>query len=280
MRLDAAIRLRYKADMTQSLLPVELHARIDELMTAFAAFNAIRTVADDIDTEFERFDIAGATVMTDAARPDNDDYNRVLGLDSGALGRLDSVFAPLLHVKAKLRVDLAERDTSPAVCDALLERGLRPRESISYLVRRPAPIKLRPRGVSVNRLGHRGAETFFDLLESAEGYIAPAIRDKRRDHHPSDAFRIWIATVDGAPAGWATLFVHGNAGVLGNAFTFERYRRRGCQGALFAARLDDAERLGLDWVATDMRPGTTSHRNAERAGFRVASTHTVWRLHS
>lgn len=263
--------------MTQSLLPVELHHRLIEQTAAFAAFNALRTLRDAVDSQFEMMDVAGATVLIDPARPDSEYYNRVLGLSDGALGRLDEVFAPLLHVGAPLRIDVADRATSPALCAALHDRGLRPYEALTYLARRPAPLQLRPRNMQVRRLGPRGADAFLDLLEGVRGYIDPEIREKRRGHYATDTFRVWLATVDDEPAGWATMFVHGKTGVFANAYTLERYRRRGCQTALFAARLADADALKLDWVATDVRPGSTSHRNAERAGFRSAGVHTVWR---
>lgn len=46
-------------------------------------------------------------------------------------------------------------------------------------------------------------------------------------------------------------------------------RRRGWQSALIAARLAAAQRQGCDLAAVAVLPGSTSHRNYERAGFQL-----------
>jgi hypothetical protein len=49
-------------------------------------------------------------------------------------------------------------------------------------------------------------------------------------------------------------------------------RRRGAQSALLAARRRQAWQAGCDLAMVCARPGSDSHRNAERRGFRVACT--------
>jgi GNAT superfamily N-acetyltransferase len=52
------------------------------------------------------------------------------------------------------------------------------------------------------------------------------------------------------------------------------FRRRGVQSALLAARLAWAVEQGCDLAVSFARPGSISHRNIERNGFRVAYTRT------
>jgi hypothetical protein len=84
--------------------------------------------------------------------------------------------------------------------------------------------------------------------------------------------QLWLAEVGGEVAGGAAVAVaDGMAGLFGAA-TLPGFRRRGVQGAFFSARLAEAARLGAAVAYTIALPGSASHRNAERAGFRVAYT--------
>jgi hypothetical protein len=47
---------------------------------------------------------------------------------------------------------------------------------------------------------------------------------------------------------------------------------------LLAARLAEARQRGCEIAMMVTEPGSTSQRNAERRGFRVAYTRTKWRL--
>ena len=57
---------------------------------------------------------------------------------------------------------------------------------------------------------------------------------------------------------------------LGGAGTLAEFRGRGLQTALLRARMSAAAKAGCEYVAVVTRGATTSQRNAERLGFRVA----------
>jgi GNAT superfamily N-acetyltransferase len=59
------------------------------------------------------------------------------------------------------------------------------------------------------------------------------------------------------------------------AATLPEYRGRGLQTAFMQERLRIAQQAGCDLAVTLTMPGTTSQRNVERAGFRVAYTKVV-----
>jgi GNAT superfamily N-acetyltransferase len=67
---------------------------------------------------------------------------------------------------------------------------------------------------------------------------------------------------------------HKMAGFFGAA-TLPEYRRRGIQAAFMQERLRITRHVGFDLAVTLTIPGTTSQRNAERAGFRTAYTKVV-----
>ena len=84
----------------------------------------------------------------------------------------------------------------------------------------------------------------------------------------------FLAFVDGKIAGGAAVSAdHGVCGLFG-ASTLPAFRRRGVQSALLATRLAWAREKGSDIAVSITQPGSISHRNIERSGFRVAYTRT------
>jgi len=57
---------------------------------------------------------------------------------------------------------------------------------------------------------------------------------------------------------------------LCGAGTLAEYRGRGLQTALLRARMAAAAKVGCEYAVIVTQGGTTSERNAERLGFRVA----------
>jgi GNAT superfamily N-acetyltransferase len=84
----------------------------------------------------------------------------------------------------------------------------------------------------------------------------------------------FLAFVDGVVAGGGGVFAGQGVGGLFGASTLPAFRRRGVQSVLLAARLAWAREKGCDLALSLARPGSISHRNIERNGFRVAYTRT------
>jgi GNAT superfamily N-acetyltransferase len=87
----------------------------------------------------------------------------------------------------------------------------------------------------------------------------------------------YLAWLDGQPAGAGTLALHAGVAELFGASTRPRFRGRGVQTALLAARLADAARAGCDLATVHTEPGAASQRNVERFGFRLAYTRLMLR---
>jgi GNAT superfamily N-acetyltransferase len=84
----------------------------------------------------------------------------------------------------------------------------------------------------------------------------------------------YLAFVNDEIAGGAAVSAqHGVCGLFG-ASTLPAFRRRGVQSALLATRLAWAREKGCDLAVSITQPGSISHRNIERSGFRVAYTRT------
>ena len=85
----------------------------------------------------------------------------------------------------------------------------------------------------------------------------------------------FLACVDGQPAGGGAVLIHRGVALLAGAATLPAYRNRGVHAALHHARLALARRSGCDLAAQGAEPGSTSQRNAERRGLRVAYTRAI-----
>ncbi len=97
-------------------------------------------------------------------------------------------------------------------------------------------------------------------------------------HLSMAAATCFLAERDGAPVGAAALFMHAGTALLAGASTVPSARRQGVQNALLDARLRLAAERGCDLAMMVAAPGSSSQRNAERQGFRIAYTRTKWQL--
>lgn len=104
-----------------------------------------------------------------------------------------------------------------------------------------------------------GAENLVDLIQRAPN-------TKR-----------YIAKWDQQPAATASLFIGQELTMLAGGATLPEFRGRGIQHALIQRRLADAADLA-EWIVMGAQPGTASHRNAERAGFRLAYNTINWHV--
>jgi len=165
----------------------------------------------------------------------------------------------------------------------LRDRGYRPTEVSNVLYR---TLPLEPLGVDaramlprVRALSPEEGALWADL--SARGWSEhPGIGEYLRGLAPfatrrADA-RSYAVVLEDEPVAVGLLCTAGDVALLGGACTVPEARRRGAQRALFHARLGIAADEGCDLAMMVAEPGSASHRNAERRGFRVAYTRTKW----
>jgi hypothetical protein len=185
--------------------------------------------------------------------------------------------APVFHEVSPL--------ADPATLALLTERGYQPFEFTSVLFRpigpdfrldRPFSPRVRARPI---REGERALWT--DL--SARGWSeTPGLEELFRDLGAITA--AWagsvafLAELDGTPIAAGSLTLAGDVALLAGASTVPEGRNRGAQLALLDARLRHAVEHGCDLAMMGAAPGSSSQRNAERHGFRIAYTRIKWRL--
>jgi GNAT superfamily N-acetyltransferase len=166
-----------------------------------------------------------------------------------------------------LAPELEQRGFTPDYGWMKFSRGVGPREARSDL--------------DVRRIGPDGAGDFAQVV--AEGYELPEWTTPLAANVVGrPGWSCYVAYDGGEPAGAGALFVLDDVGWLGFAATRPRYRGRGAQSAILAARIEDARKQGCSTVTTETgvmdegRP-SNSYRNILRAGFREAGVRANYR---
>lgn len=90
--------------------------------------------------------------------------------------------------------------------------------------------------------------------------------------------RSFLAELEGEPIATGGISICEGVMLLAGASTVPEGRRQGAQLALLGSRLRFAAEQGCDIAMMCAQPGSTSQRNAERHGFRIAYTRIKWRL--
>lgn len=170
----------------------------------------------------------------------------------------------------------------PGTLTLLNDRGYRPCELTSVLFQplggtlaaSPAPVfTTKPVGADERAIWARTA---------VEGWSEfPEVREFMASFGPTaagaeDAYPFIVLDRD-VPIATGSLSIHGNVALLAGASTVPGARGRGAQRELLAARLRFASDRGCTLAMMCAAPGSTSQRNAERNGFRIAYTRIKWR---
>ena len=162
----------------------------------------------------------------------------------------------------------------------LSERGYRPLEYSSVLYRSTGPVAqaLGPAGVTV-RLIEKGEEDVYARISAAgwsEFGVGDLILELGRVNALVDGLRLFLAELDGEPIAAGALSIVDDIAHLAGASTIPSGRKRGAQLALLDHRLRDGAKHGCTVALMAALPGSSSQRNAERNGFRIAYTRTKW----
>jgi len=226
-------------------------------------------------------DFAGTFALFDGA---DSPFTQTFGLGlfspatPEALAEIDAFFvhrgAPAMHEVSPL----AGVDTIAL----LAECGHRPVELGTVLVRDLAQPDAAPSASALHARVAGDADRATWIETSVTGWsddpdTAPVIRTVATTAIENRAMMHFLVERDGAAIATASMGIHDGVAYLAGASTIPSARGAGAQAALLAARLDEARRRDCTLAMMVATPGSTSQRNAERRGFRVAYTRSKWR---
>jgi GNAT superfamily N-acetyltransferase len=174
---------------------------------------------------------------------------------------------------------------APSLFGLLNERGYQPIEFTSVLYR-PIALDNDAAGSGDEEIVVRCIEPGEEQLwadTATEGWgetaeLAEFVRKLGAVAARSKGSLCLLAELGGRPIASASLGLGDRVAVLAGASTIPSARNRGAQKALLQARLKIAAERGCDLVMMGATPGSTSQRNAERQGFRIAYTRIKWQL--
>ncbi len=168
--------------------------------------------------------------------------------------------------------------TPASVTDALIAAGFRVERYQATLVAEPAP-DAKADAVAVREIGREELGVFLDTMNVGFDSPAAALDTLRRNQSfwcDMPNWHLYLAEVDGAPAGAAVLSMHGDVGYLAAGSVLPQFRGRGLHAALIAARLDRCRARHCRLVTVSAAWGSQSQRNLQRAGFAIAHVKSVW----
>ncbi|HEY9402168.1 MAG TPA: GNAT family N-acetyltransferase [Pyrinomonadaceae bacterium] len=263
-------------DLSRRLERAEAHANAEFVETRARVFP---------DTGAEWIEVAGAYAMFDGvASP----ITQTFGL--GLFQEITNVEMEALENFFRERGAPVFHEVSPLASEGLLtllgERGYRPVELTSVMFRPisldaddlPAPgndqVTVRVVGEDEHELWAQTATRgWSELTEFADQIHDLSLVGLKRPGASS-----FIAESDGRAIATGGISICEGVVVMAGASTVPEGRRRGAQLALLGSRLRFAAERGCDIAMMCAQPGSTSQRNAERHGFRIAYTRIKWRL--
>ena len=267
--------------MTALILDLALARRI-ELAEAHAAVNcanAVDVLPSGIAAAVERI-AGGFAIYCGAASPVTQAVG--LGLDGavseGEFDRLEEFY--------RSRNEAVRVETCPLADASLIrwfgERGYRATEFSNVMALPMDGVSLStaasataPDGVTIERIGkeHTDLWTLTVSQGLAENFpVTREVLDVMKMFAHGSNVECYLARVDGAVAGGATLALReGVAGLFG-ASTLPAFRNRGVQTALLKQRLARAAEQKCDLAVCLAAPGSSSQRNVVRLGFSVLYT--------
>jgi hypothetical protein len=136
-----------------------------------------------------------------------------------------------------------------------------------------------PTGIEIRRSEARDADEWIRVMTSGffpDDDPPASLVDVFRAGFDVDSNEFWCATADGRMAAAGGMAIRDGLASLIGSSTLVESRNLGIQTALLGARLARAIAAGCDLATISTKPGTTSQRNAQRAGFRVAYTRAAF----
>lgn len=221
-------------------------------------------------------------------------FSKVAGVGFGELPTVDEITEVerrITDAGGVVQFEIAHL-ARPELAECLTRRGYQLVSFENVLGRRlgvdDMPDLDRSPHITVERAERRRAEWMDVVLR---GSLAPdTVGVAQHEAFPADELRraeetgmragsrIYLAALDGTPAGGGGLRIVDGIAQLTGAATAPEYRRRGVQSALLNVRLGDAAREGCDLAVVTTQPGSVSHSNMQKFGFDLLYTRAILAL--
>jgi GNAT superfamily N-acetyltransferase len=228
----------------------------------------------------ESIAVGAATLLLCAERPGDIGFNRAYDVDAREPGTAGAVASAMRRAGRRPLLEIAPASIGHAARSELAALGLRELWTVITLSRDLGEPPPAPPGQAITRIVTPAeAESFGALAARAYALsgedIAPTERLWTAFARAGRA-RCFVAEIDGAPAAVGLTCRWGEVALVDGAATLPERRGRGCQTALLAHRLRDAQAMRAEAAISRTGEGSASQRNLERIGFQVCRRMEVW----
>jgi GNAT superfamily N-acetyltransferase len=255
------------------IVDYDLVARIDAVADDF-----IRRWVAGGEGELTHFGSVVAPVAPHA--PDVDFLNRPLGINPESLDQLDAVMAHYRDRGVRPWIEVSPHPQFEQLAAALTAHGAAQTGFHAAMVGPARVAGDPPDGVEVRLAVAADHDVFVELFVEGQEIPAAGREAARRGvgrWFDLDDRRLYLASVEGTPAGVAALSFGRGLGYLASAATVPAWRGRGVQSALLRRRLVDIAAEGVSAACSLCAFGSVSHRNMQRAGLELSHLRAIWR---
>ena len=264
--------------MLNPQITMELVARCKTVASQFELFR-MRSLAglpgNPMDVEIRQFGAATAFIAHRA--PTCRFANFVTGIE---LERIPEIVQFYRTSNASLHFELTPADLTPEIGSMLSKHSIYQYGFGSTLLRLPQSQQILSPEIQVRHVGPDMLDVFIETSScgsNLEGELATMVKASQQSWLAIPHWHLYLATVDGVPAGASVLAIKDRIGVLSFASTTPAYRKRGCQTAMIRARLSAAAQLDCEFVMATAVYGATSFKNLQRLEFQVVYTQARWK---
>jgi GNAT superfamily N-acetyltransferase len=264
--------------------PVASRDLIDRIMAADAAYTVSRLQVleripgNPIGVAYRRLE--GRITALMARHIPSPSFNRVIGLRAGDEGQIQPLVAWYRDNGARARFELVPGHYDATLGRELARLGYYQSGFHAALICGPDCSVAMPSGVDVEAVtGTALMEDYLQAYVAGWGLAEDEHDDFKANVRPwrdQPGWSLYVARIDGRPAGAATLYIHGDVGYLADAATDPAFRRRGLHTALLGRRLQEARKAGADVVFSGAEFHSGSYRNMERIGMRLVFPRAIW----
>lgn len=269
-------------------IPILTSERIHHIVQSEAAWmssrlRCIQEQFSDSGVQIARFGDASAFMVKRFA--DDSFFNRVIGLTAQDQGSIDDILEWYAESQVPCQIDLCPYQTDQDLLLSLTKHGLYQWGHWTVLYGQPSSHVLAiPQQIVVREIHQQELDIFSSVF--GEGFLEFHERPEAKNTlnmkaveglYARPGWHLYLAFFEGIPAAVGMLYIQDKTASLIAGTTIPQLRGKGCQAALIQQRIADAAQAGCNLVVTQTRAGTTSQRNMERAGLRIAYTRSVWK---
>lgn len=231
-------------------------------------------------TDATWIEVAGAYAMFDTPQSP---LTQTFGLGvfetptDAAFQRIEHFFAdhqaPVFHEISPI--------SDPALLGMLRDRGYYPMELTNILflpISEFQEISVNPK-LQIRKIVETEQEYYCEL--AARGWelpseYAPFFVEMAQVSAKNDHLASFIVELDGRPIGCGGLCLSDDVALIAGDCTLPEARGQGGQLALISARMAYARSRGINLMMMGALPGSTSQKNGQRAGMKIAYTRIKW----